>query len=104
MMGSSKEILNVVIQTSLLMLGISITSTLVAVGNNLSSVRVGEGTARDLREAIFLKIQDFSYGNLDHFTTGKLMVRLTSDASAVQRLVQISLRIGTRAPLLMMAA
>ncbi len=102
--GIKQGDLNVVIQTSLLMLGISITSTLVAVGNNLSSVRVGEGTARDLREAIFLKIQDFSYGNLDHFTTGKLMVRLTSDASAVQRLVQISLRIGTRAPLLMIGS
>ncbi len=102
--GIKQGDLNVVIQTSLLMLGISLTSALVAVGNNLSSVRVGEGTARDLREAIFLKIQNFSYGNLDHFTTGKLMVRLTSDASAVQRLVQISLRIGTRAPLLMIGS
>jgi ATP-binding cassette subfamily B multidrug efflux pump len=102
--GIKQGNLNVVVQTSLLMLGISATSTLVAVGNNLSSVRVGESTARDLREAIFLKIQDFSYANLDHFTTGKLMVRLTSDASAVQRLVQITLRIGTRAPLLMIGS
>ncbi len=102
--GIKQGDLNVVIHTSLLMLGISAASTLVAVGNNLSSVRVGEGTARDMREAIFLKIQDFSYGNLDHFTTGKLMVRLTSDASAVQRLVQITLRIGTRAPLLMIGS
>ena len=45
-----------------------------------------------------MKIQRFSYGNFDHFTTGKLMVRLTSDTTAVQRLVQVSLRIGTRAP------
>ena len=102
--GIKQGDMTVVLQTSLLMLGISATSTLVAVGNNLSSVRVGESTARDLREAIFLKIQDFSYGNLDHFTTGNLMVRLTSDASAVQRLVQISLRIGTRAPLLMVGS
>ena len=102
--GIKQGDMNVVIQTSLIMLGISAVSTLVAVGNNLSSVRVGEATARDLREAIFLKIQDFSYGNLDHFTTGKLMVRLTSDASAVQRLVQITLRIGTRAPLLMVGS
>ncbi|TLN03822.1 ABC transporter ATP-binding protein, partial [bacterium] len=47
-----------------------------------------------------VKIQQLSYGDLDRFSTGKLMVRLTSDASAVQRLVQVSLRIGTRAPLL----
>jgi len=55
--------------------------------------------ARDLREAVFVKIQRFSDGNLDRFSTGKLMVRLTSDASAVQRLTQITLRIGTRGPL-----
>ena len=102
--GIKQNNLNVVIQTSLIMLGISILSTLIAVGNNITSVRVGESFARDLREAIFVKIQSFSYGDLDRFTTGKLMVRLSSDAGAVQRLVQISLRIGTRAPFLMIGS
>ena len=94
----------VVIRTALLMLGISALSTLIAIGNNFTSVQVGESVARDLREALFIKIQTFSYGNLDQLQTGQLMVRLTSDASAVQRLVQISLRIGTRAPLLMIGS
>jgi ATP-binding cassette subfamily B multidrug efflux pump len=94
----------VVLQTSLLMLGISLVSALIAVANNILSVQVGEAVARDLREALFLKIQGFSYGNYDHFTTGKLMVRLSSDTTAVQRLVQVSLRIGTRAPLLMIGS
>jgi ATP-binding cassette, subfamily B, multidrug efflux pump len=102
--GIKQNNLTVVIQTSLLMIGISILSTIIAVGNNITSVRVSESVGRDLREKIFIKIQSFSYGNLDHFTTGKLMVRLTSDASAVQRIVQISLRIGTRAPLLMIGS
>ena len=92
------------LHTALLMLGISLLSAIIAVGNNLFSVRVGESVARDLREAIFVKIQSFSYGNLDHFTTGKLMVRLSSDSQALQRLVQVSLRIGTRAPLLMIGS
>lgn len=94
----------VVLQTSLIMLAISAVSTVFAIGNNYFSVTVGEGVARDLREAIFLKIQAFSYGNLDRFTTGNLLVRLSSDTAAVQRLVQISLRIGTRAPLLMVGS
>ena len=102
--GIKKNDLNVVIYTSLWMIVISVLSTIIAIGNNIFSVRVGESVARDLREAIFIKIQNFSYGNLDHFTTGKLMVRLTSDTGAVQRLVQISLRIGTRAPLLMLGS
>jgi len=94
----------VVIQTSLLMLGISALSTLFAVGNNIFSVRVGESVARDLRDALFVRIQTFSFGDLDRQKTGQLMVRLTSDASALQRLVQISLRIGTRAPMLMIGS
>ncbi len=93
-----------VIQTSILMVGISILSTLIAIGNNIFSVQVGEGVARDLREALFLKIQSFSYGNLDRQKTGQLMVRLTSDVNALKSLTQISLRIGTRAPLLMVGS
>jgi ATP-binding cassette subfamily B multidrug efflux pump len=94
----------VVIQTSLVMIGISVVGTLIAIGNNTLSVQVGEGVARDLREALFLKIQTFSFGNLDRQKTGQLMVRLTSDVDAIKRLTQVSLRIGTRAPLLMIGS
>jgi ATP-binding cassette subfamily B multidrug efflux pump len=96
--------LEVIFQTFLFMLGVSILDTLFAVGNNLLSIQVGEGVLRDLREALFLKIQSFSFGNLDRINTGQLMVRLTSDVSVFQRLVHISLRIGTRAPLLMIGS
>lgn len=90
--------------TFLLMLAISVASTIFAIGNNNFSVQVGEGVARDLREALFLKIQSFSYGNLDRLQTGQLMVRLSSDSGVIQRVVQISLRIGTRAPLIMIGS
>jgi ATP-binding cassette subfamily B multidrug efflux pump len=79
-------------------------STVFAVGNNIFSVQVGESVARDLREALFVRIQGFSFGDLDRQKTGQLMVRLSSDTSALQRLVQISLRIGTRAPMLMVGS
>ena len=94
----------VVVNTAALMIGISIVSFALAVGNNLLSVQVGESVARDLRQGLFVKIQQLSYGNLDHFSTGTLMVRMGSDTTAVQRLVQVSLRIGTRAPLLMIGS
>jgi ATP-binding cassette subfamily B multidrug efflux pump len=86
------------------MLTISAVSALIAIGNNVLSVQVGESVARDLRDALFTKIQGFSFGNLDRMKTGLLMVRLSSDTSALQRLTQISLRIGTRAPLLMIGS
>lgn len=94
----------VVIQTALVMLGISVLSALFAIANNHFSVRVGEGVARDLREALFLRIQGWSFGNLDRQKTGQLLVRLTSDVAMVKALTQVSLRIGTRAPLMMLGS
>jgi ATP-binding cassette, subfamily B, multidrug efflux pump len=96
--------MQVVINTTIIMLVISVFQALFAIANNLFSVQVGEGVSRDLREALFLKIQSFSFGNLDHLNTGQLMVRLSSDTTAFQRMVQVSLRIGTRAPLLMIGS
>ncbi len=102
--GINQKNMTVVVQTTILMLVISILDALFAIGNNWLSVQVGEGVARDLREALFLSIQRFSFGNLDRLNTGQLMVRLSSDAGVVQRLVQITLRIGTRAPFLMIGS
>jgi ATP-binding cassette subfamily B protein len=102
--GINQQNQQVVIQTGLLMLGISLVSVLVAIGNNNTSVQVGESVARDLRDALFLKIQSLSYGDLDRMRTGQLMVRMSSDTGAYQRLIQISLRIGTRAPLMMIGS
>ena len=102
--GINAKNMQVVGSTFFLMLGISVLDTILAIGNNNYSVQVGEGVGRDMREAIFLKIQSFSFGNLDRLKTGQLMVRLSSDSSVVQRLYQITLRIGTRAPLLMIGS
>ncbi|MFH2131034.1 MAG: ABC transporter ATP-binding protein [bacterium] len=99
--GIRQQNQQVVVQTGLIMLGIAALSALIAVINNVLSIQVGESVARDLRSALFLKIQSFSFGDIDRLQTGQLMVRLTSDTRAIQRLTQISLRIGTRAPLLM---
>ena len=102
--GINQQNQTIVLQTSAIMLGISLLSTIIAIGNNITSVQVGESVGRDLRDAIFTKIQTFSYGNLDRMKTGQLIVRLTSDSQAIQRLFQVSLRIGTRAPLLMLGS
>ncbi|MBN1956144.1 MAG: ABC transporter ATP-binding protein, partial [Anaerolineae bacterium] len=55
--GIQQQDQSVVVATSLGMLGISVLSTLFAVGNNILSVQVGEGVARDLRDALFCRIQ-----------------------------------------------
>ena len=102
--GIAKNDLMLVLNTTLLMLGASILGTLLSIGNTILSVRASQYFACDLRDAIFRKIQAFSFGNLDRIKTGSLMVRLTSDVNQVQRMVMLSLRIGTRAPLLMIGS
>jgi ATP-binding cassette subfamily B multidrug efflux pump len=102
--GINANDMQVVLTTTLLMLSISALQAVFALTNNFLSIQVGESVARDVREALFLKIQSFSFGNLDHLNTGQLMVRLSSDTVMFQRSVQVSLRIGTRAPLLMLGS
>lgn len=102
--GINQKDMQVVATTTIMMFSLSLFQVLFALGNNHFSIQVGESVARDIREALFLKIQSFSFGNLDHLNTGQLMVRLSSDTNAFQRMVQVSLRIGTRAPLLMLGS
>ncbi|HBX70187.1 MAG TPA: hypothetical protein DEH25_12620, partial [Chloroflexi bacterium] len=52
--GVSAGSMQVVINTSLVMLGLSVLSTIFAIANNILSVQVGEAVARDLREDLFL--------------------------------------------------
>ena len=58
--GIQKGNQQVVIHTALLMISISALGLLIAIGNNIFSIQVGEGMARDLRDALFLKIQSFT--------------------------------------------
>src|SRR5512143_2009259 len=52
--------MQVVLSTTVIMLVISAFQTACAVGNNILSIQVGESVARDMREALFLKIQSFA--------------------------------------------
>ncbi|MDH5791979.1 MAG: ABC transporter ATP-binding protein, partial [Candidatus Bathyarchaeota archaeon] len=89
-----------ILRTSLLMIGVSILSAVLVVGNTVFAVRVSRAFEADLREAMFRKAQTYSFGNLDDFTTGQLLTRLTSDMNQVQMVVQMGLRMFTRAPLM----
>jgi ATP-binding cassette subfamily B protein len=94
----------VVLTTALIMLGATIISTFFALGNNVHSIRFSEGFARDIRSALFDKVQTLSFGNLDRLRTGQLIVRLTSDVNQAQLIWQMMLRIGARAPLLLIGS
>ncbi len=58
------------------------------------------GYAKNLRKDIFYKIQDFSFGNIDHFSTSSLVTRLTTDITNVQMAFMFSIRMLARAPIM----
>ncbi len=97
--GIAERDMNAILRTSLLMLGAALLSALFAVANTVLSVRVGLNTGADLRSAIARKVQTFSFGNLDDFQTGQLIVRSTSDVNMIEMVVQMGMRILARAPL-----
>ena len=89
-----------IVRTSLLMIGASVLSAAFMVGNTIFAVRASKSFEADLRESLFKKIQTFSFGNLDDFTTGQLLTRLTSDINQIHMIVLMGLRMFTRAPLM----
>lgn len=98
--GIAQQDMNKIISTSILMIGASLLSAIFMGGNTIFAVRASRNTEADIREAIFKKIQTFSFGNLDDFTTGQLLTRLTSDLNQVQMFLVMLLRMFTRAPLM----
>lgn len=58
------------------------------------------GYAKNLRHDVFYKIQDFSFGNIDHFSTPGLVTRLTTDITNVQMAYMFTIRLLARAPIM----
>jgi len=98
--GIAQRDLARIVQTAAIMIGAALAGALLAVGNTALSVRVAQNFATDLRSALYRKVQSLSFGDLDHLQTGQLLVLLTSDIAAVQQIVQFSMRVLVRAPLL----
>lgn len=66
--------------------------------------KASTGLARNLREAMFINIQRFSFSNIDKFSTSGLVTRLTTDVTNIQNAYQMLLRMCVRAPITMVVA
>ena len=62
------------------------------------------GLARNLRAAMFRKVNTYSFGNIDKFSTASLVTRMTTDVTNIQNAYQMILRMGVRAPMSMIIA
>ncbi len=91
-------------QVGLQMVAVACIGVLAGLSNVYASSRVAVGFATDLRQQLFDKIQRFSFVELDTFRPSSLITRLTGDITKLQALLQVSLRLLLRAPLMMMLA
>ncbi len=66
--------------------------------------RASAGFAKNLRQAIFDKIQTFSFASIDKFSTSSLITRLTTDVTTIQNAYMMILRMFVRAPMSMIMA
>ena len=66
--------------------------------------RAGQGFGANLRDAMYRKIQAFSFANLDHFGSATLITRLSTDAQRMAQTAEMTLRMAVRAPVMLIMA
>ncbi len=74
------------------------------IGGAYFAAKASVNFATDLRNDVFAKVQQFSFANIDSFSTGSLVTRLTNDVTQLQNMVNMSLRMMLRAPGMMIGA
>lgn len=72
-------------------------------GAKLAAV-AGQGFGANLRRGIYNKVQEFSFADIDHFSSASLITRITNDVNAIQMMVTMALRMLVRAPVMLVAA
>lgn len=91
---------NYIMLTGGKMLLVALAGVLAAVGVGFFSARIGAAISRDLRHDIFQKVESFSSGEFDKFSTASLITRTTNDVQQVQMLITMGIRILCYAPIM----
>ena len=102
--GVKKGNISYVVKTGLLMLSLAILSLICGALSGMFAAKASTGFAKNLRKAMFDNIQNFSFTNIDRFTTAGLITRLTTDVTNVQMSYQMLIRGCARAPVMMIGA
>lgn len=89
---------------ALIIIGFALLSLLCGVLSAIFAAKASTGFAKNLRFAIFSKIQEFSFANIDKFSPGGLVTRLTGDVTNIQMAYQMLIRIAIRLPIMIITA
>ena len=93
-----------IIYIGFIMIVISVVSLVFGVMAGKFSAIASMGFAKNIRKTLFEKIQDFSFANIDKFSTASLITRMTTDVVNIQNAFMMIIRMAVRAPFMLIGA
>jgi len=102
--GVPERNISYIVITGIIMCITAIIMMLGGVGGAFFSAKSAIYFAADLRKDLFKRVQKFSFSNIDSFSTGSLVTRLTNDVTQIQNVINMGLRIMMRAPGMLIGA
>ncbi len=102
--GVMNRDLSVISEVGVYMVGVSILGLIVSVVNVYVSSQAAIGFGTDLRTALFKKIQELSFTEIDRFNSASLITRLTNDITRIQQVVLMGMRLLLRSPMMLVLA
>ena len=102
--GVANRDISYIVWVGVLMVLFTIIMAASGIGAAYFASKASIGFTGDLREDLFLKVQSFSFKNIDDYSTGSLVTRLTNDIQQIQNLIAMCLRMMLRAPGMLIGA
>lgn len=96
--GIYMEDTNYVVKTGFFLIFLCILSLLSGVASGTTAAKASSGFAKNLRHDMYYNVQNFSFANIDKFSTSSLVTRLTTDVTNLQNAYQMIIRIAVRSP------
>ena len=102
--GIVMQDMGIVVTRAILLVLCAIASLSFGVASANCASKAGTGFAKNLRHDMYHRVQDFSFSNIDKFSTASIVTRLTSDVANLQMTFQMLIRMAIRAPMMMALA
>ncbi len=90
---------DVILKYGLILLAMAFVSLAFGAAAGFTSAKASTGFAKNLRHDLFHRVLNFSFGNIDKFSTASLVTRMTTDISYVQMAFMMIIRVAVRSPL-----
>lgn len=102
--GIQNNDIKYILEIGVLLIVSAIMSLIFGMLSGKFAAKASAGYSKNLRKAMFHKIQDYSFENIDKFSTSSLVTRMTTDVTNVQMAFQMIIRILVRGPIMMIFA